>query len=231
MSITSWLQQLNFDTLISGGMVVVAALLAITFHETCHGLVACWLGDPTAKNAGRLTLNPLRHVDLVGLAMIVIFRFGWAKPVPIDARNFRKPKRDMAITALAGPMSNLLLALAALVLEGLLLVVGVWLSMPYAAIWYLAQFLEYLAVINAGLAVFNLIPIPPMDGSKVLLSFLPTKLYLKWMQYEQYGMFVLMAVLLLGLLDAPLMFLRGGLLEILNAIAVWPARLLAMLLE
>ena len=192
--------------------------------------MACWLGDPTAKNAGRLTLNPLRHVDLVGLAMIVIFRFGWAKPVPIDARNFRKPKRDMAITALAGPMSNLLLALAALVLEGLLLVVGVWLSMPYAAIWYLAQFLEYLAVINAGLAVFNLIPIPPMDGSKVLLSFLPTKLYLKWMQYEQYGMFVLMAVLLLGLLDAPLMFLRGGLLEGLNAIAVWPARWLAMLL-
>lgn len=101
MSITEWFQQLNFDSLISGGMVVVAALLSITFHETCHGLVANWLGDPTAKNDGRLTLNPLKHVDLVGLAMLVIFRFGWAKPVPVDARNFRHPKRDMVLTALA----------------------------------------------------------------------------------------------------------------------------------
>ena len=141
MSITEWFQQLNFDSLISGGMVVVAALLSITFHETCHGLVANWLGDPTAKNDGRLTLNPLKHVDLVGLAMLVIFRFGWAKPVPVDARNFRHPKRDMVLTALAGPLSNLVLALAALMVEWILRLLFSLYSAP-EALWYLPLLLE-----------------------------------------------------------------------------------------
>ena len=229
MSITEWFQQLNFDSLISGGRVVVAALLSITFHETCHGLVANWLGDPTAKNDGRLTLNPLKHVDLVGLAMLVIFRFGWAKPVPVDARNFRHPKRDMVLTALAGPLSNLVLALAALMVEWILRLLFSLYSAP-EALWYLPLLLEYVAVISIGLAVFNIIPISPLDGSKVLLAFLPTRVYMKWMRYEHYGMFVLMALLLLGILDGPLQSLRDMVYALLNFASIWPARWLAILL-
>lgn len=106
----SWLRQLQFDGVWQTALLVAASLLCITFHETCHGLTAYRLGDPTAKRAGRLTLNPLRHVDIGGLLMMALFRFGWAKPVPVDMRNFKHPKRDMALTAAAGPVSNVLLA-------------------------------------------------------------------------------------------------------------------------
>ena len=100
----AWLKQLQFDGVWQTAVLVAASLLCITFHETCHGLVAYWLGDPTAKRAGRLTLNPLRHVDIGGLLMMALFRFGWAKPVPVDMRYFKHPKRDMALTAAAGPL-------------------------------------------------------------------------------------------------------------------------------
>ena len=104
----AWLKQLQFDGVWQTAVLVAASLLCITFHETCHGLVAYWLGDPTAKRAGRLTLNPLRHIDIGGLLMMALFRFGWAKPVPVDMRYFKHPKRDMALTAAAGPLSNIL---------------------------------------------------------------------------------------------------------------------------
>lgn len=112
----AWLKQLQFDGVWQTAVLVAASLLCITFHETCHGLVAYWLGDPTAKRAGRLTLNPLRHVDIGGLLMMALFRFGWAKPVPVDMRYFKHPKRDMALTAAAGPLSNVLLAYLAVLL-------------------------------------------------------------------------------------------------------------------
>ena len=116
----AWLKQLQFDGVWQTAVLVAASLLCITFHETCHGLVAYWLGDPTAKRAGRLTLNPLRHIDIGGLLMMALFRFGWAKPVPVDMRNFKHPKRDMALTAAAGPVSNVLLAYLAVLLRALL---------------------------------------------------------------------------------------------------------------
>ncbi|MDD3165659.1 MAG: site-2 protease family protein [Oscillospiraceae bacterium] len=220
MSFLDWLQQLNFTSLIDEAMVVVAALLGITFHETCHGLAAYWLGDPTAKNAGRLTLNPIRHVDVMGLVMLAICRFGWAKPVPVDMRNFRHPKRDMALTALAGPVANLLLAFAALAARGLLLALSRGNS---AALPYLIALLEYIAIINTGLAVFNFIPVSPLDGSKILYSVLPEKAYLTLMRYEKYGMFLIMALLLLGVLDTPLVYARTAVLNALNRVALLPA--------
>ena len=119
----AWLKQLQFDGVWQTAVLVAASLLCITFHETCHGLVAYWLGDPTAKRAGRLTLNPLRHIDIGGLLMMALFRFGWAKPVPVDMRYFKHPKRDMALTAAAGPLSNVLLAYLAVLLYGLCLLV------------------------------------------------------------------------------------------------------------
>lgn len=215
--ILSWLKQLEFGFLLDTAGIVLAALLSITVHETCHGLVAFWLGDDTAKRQGRLSLNPLRHVDLMGLVLMALARFGWAKPVPIDARRFRKPKLGMVLTALAGPVSNVLLAFFAM------LVRAVWLAaVPFeqmGTLFHLVRsILENIAVISAGLAVFNLFPIPPLDGSKVLFAVLPNRWYIQLMRYERYGMLLLMVLLLLNVLDVPLLFLRGALLDGISAI-------------
>lgn len=224
-SFTAWLQQLDFSYVTSTLTVVLASLLCITFHETCHGFVAWKLGDPTAKRAGRLTLNPMRHIDWSGLLMMALFKFGWAKPVPVDMRYFKIPKRDMAITALAGPVSNVILAYAALLVRSVLLYVYVYRTHGALISWVI-ELIEYVAVISAGLAVFNLIPIPPLDGSKVLGVLLPDKVYLKLMRYERYGMLLLMIVLFVGLLDTPLTFLRTSLIDGLCRIAWFPFELL-----
>lgn len=221
----SWFQQLQFGGLLDTLLVVAASLLCITVHETCHGLVAWWLGDPTAKNAGRLTLNPIRHVDLVGLVMMAIVKFGWAKPVPVDMRYFKNPKGGMALTALAGPVSNVLLAWLALLIRSVLAFFAN--AHPDSSVlYYLFVFTEYVAIISAGLAVFNIFPISPLDGSKVLFAFLPEKTYYRLMHYERYGMLLLVVLLLLGVLDAPLSYLRNGLLDGLLQLSIWPLDLL-----
>ena len=227
-SLISWFRQLQFGSLLDLLLVVAASLLCITVHETCHGLAAWRLGDPTAKNAGRLTLNPLRHIDWLGLLMMAVLHFGWAKPVPVDMRNFRNPKRDMALTAAAGPLSNVVLAWVAMLAVSAL-------SVPYyfrggAAAGYLLLFCQYVAVISAGLAVFNILPIPPMDGSKVLFACLPRRQYYQLMRYERWGSLLLMALLLLGVLDLPLMWLRDGLMGLLQRISLWPAELMLRLM-
>ena len=166
----SWLKQLNVSFLFDTLGIVLAALLCITVHETCHGLAALWMGDDTAKRQGRLSLNPLRHVDIMGLIMMALVRFGWAKPVPVNAGRFRHPKLGMALTALAGPASNVILAFFAMLLRAVFLAVT-----PFGAMGtvfhFLRSFLENVAIISAGLAVFNLFPVPPLDGSKVLFAF------------------------------------------------------------
>ena len=198
-AIKAWVQQLQLGNLADTLIVVLASLLCITFHETSHGFVAWKLGDPTAKEAGRLTLNPIRHVDPFGLLMMALFHFGWAKPVPVNMYRLRHPKRDMALVAAAGPVSNLILALAALVLRAVLL----FFFRLHEPAWgfYLRLFLEYTAILSVGLAVFNLIPIPPLDGSKVLFSLLPDRAYNTMLRYERYGMLLLWAVVLLGVGD------------------------------
>ena len=206
---TAWLQQLRLDTLLDYLISAAAALLSIAVHETCHGLAAYWMGDDTAKEQGRLSLNPLRHIDPVGLLMMVVFHFGWAKPVQVNAARFRDPKVGMAITALAGPVSNLLLGILAL----MLMTLCQFLSLRYAWLSYAGSFFSTLAAISLGLFLFNLIPIPPLDGSKVLFAVLPDRAYLTLMRYERYGMILLVLLLVLGVLDGPLSFLMNALLN------------------
>lgn len=173
---------------------IVPALLCITLHELAHGYTAYRLGDDTAKRAGRLTLNPLKHIDIMGLAMMVIFKFGWAKPVPVNMWKFKNPKRGMAITAAAGPLANVLLAILCLFLFGLL---SGPLLKPGKAGEYLTQMLLITAYLSTALAIFNIIPIPPLDGSKVLYSVVSDRAYARLMHYERYGMIVLVAVVFL----------------------------------
>ena len=185
------LQALDMDSLLDAVLRVVAVLLCLTVHETCHGLAAYHLGDPTAKSMHRLSFNPLRHIDWLGLAMMFFAGFGWAKPVPVDPRYFKKPKEGMAVTALAGPVSNLLLAALAIGISKV-----IYLYAPYtAALDVLLVFLLYiLAPLAVGLGLFNLLPIPPLDGSKVLGALLPDETYFRLMRYERYGMILLLAL-------------------------------------
>lgn len=218
----AWLKQLEFDGVWQTAVLVLASILSITFHETCHGLVAWWQGDTTAKDQGRLTLNPLKHIDLFGLIMMALCRFGWAKPVPVNMRRFRNPKAGMALCAIAGPAANVVLALLAALLSSALMFF--WLRGQQTWLLVILVFLEYVQIISAGLAVFNLFPIPPLDGSKVLFALLPTRIYVKLMRFERYGMIVLAALLLLGVLDTPLLFLRSGLLSGIGAVSRWPLK-------
>ena len=179
----TFFQQFDWDGLLSLLGRVAGVFLCLTVHETCHGLAACALGDPTAKRMHRLSLNPLHHIDWLGLASMVICGFGWAKPVPVDMRYFKKPKTGMALTALAGPVSNFLLFAASL-LAAFAPVNGVVVG--------LFSFCAHTAVLSIGLGLFNLVPIPPLDGSKVLFSLLPERAYYTLMRYERYGMAVLL---------------------------------------
>lgn len=175
---------------------VIPALICIPLHEVSHGAVAYALGDDTAKRAGRLSLNPIRHIDWSGLLMMVLFHFGWAKPVPVDMYKFKNHKRGMAITALAGPVSNIIIAVVFIFLYGLLYrplyVLGTGFSLA------VLETVMRTAYLSLALAIFNFIPISPLDGSKVLFSFLSDEAYYKLMRYERYGMILLFLLIFTG---------------------------------
>lgn len=192
-------------------------LLALCLHETAHGFVAYKLGDPTARNLGRLTLNPLKHLDPIGFICMLLFGFGWAKPVPINTRYFKNPKRDMAISALAGPVSNLLLAVVFALLLKLYYSFFIF-SVPTDAAYFIYLFFVLGIRLNITLAVFNLIPIPPLDGSRIMLLFLPTDTYFKIMRYERYLSIALMIALAFGLLDTPINVVSNFFLRIITTL-------------
>lgn len=212
----------DFSVLLNMLLSVVPSLFCITFHELSHGFVAYLLGDDTAKKNGRLTLNPIRHIDIMGLLMMTVFRFGWAKPVPVDMRKFRNPKSGMALVALAGPVSNLLLAVVFLFFYGLLYFpLGGTIVGSYAL-----QMLSLGAYISIALAVFNLIPIPPLDGSKVLFSFISNKAYRKLMRYERYGSLLMILLIATGILSMPLSRATLAVFNFLEPIVPFAAKLI-----
>ena len=199
------------------------ALVCITLHELSHGFVAYKLGDNTAKDRGRLTLNPLKHLDVMGLLMLLVFHVGWAKPVPVNMYNFKNPKRGMALTALAGPVSNFLITLVFMFLFGFAYtIVLAHYSEPG---YYLLQMLQLTAYISLGLGMFNLIPIPPLDGSKVLLSVISDSSYQKLMRYERYGMILMILLVSTGVIGKPLSAAIEYIYNLLIPLAQWGADL------
>ena len=184
----------------------------LPIHELAHGLMAHLLGDDTAKREGRLSLNPFAHLNPIGTVMIFLFGIGYANPVPINPRNFKNEKGGMALTAFAGPLANILM--------GFVSVWGYFILAKFAgnsAVGIaIAYFFLYSAQINVMLAVFNLFPIPPLDGSKILAAVLPDKIYYKYMMYERYIMIGLMILLFTGILDTPISFLTSKLLNFIS---------------
>ena len=195
---------------------VPVILIALTFHEVSHGYAAYKLGDPTARSLGRLSLNPLHHLDPIGAICMLLFRFGWARPVPINSRYFKKPRRDMALTALAGPLCNLILSFLSLLIYYFAFYGTVLLAKNYELSDFACKFLAYLLLmlnlghhLNLSLCIFNLIPIPPLDGSRILYVFLPPKYYFGLMKYERYISIALLLLLWLGIADIPLAYVTA----------------------
>lgn len=190
----------DFSYILSIIQSLIPALVCITLHELSHGYTAYLLGDDTAKSRGRLTLNPIKHMDVMGLLMMLVFHVGWAKPVPVNMYKFKNPKRGMALTALAGPMSNLVIAVVFMFFSGLL-----YIPLYSSGIGYFfLGMLQLTAYISIGLGLFNLIPIPPLDGSKVLFSLMSDEKYYKLMRYERYGGILMLILVASGVIGRPL---------------------------
>ncbi len=227
-SLSNFLENMDWARMLSTLFSVAAALVCLTVHELSHGAAAYRLGDPTAKNAGRLTLNPIRHIDPFGLLLMITAHVGWAKPVPVDMRYFKRPKRDMALTALAGPASNFILAWLFLLVAGgaeRLWFAAILASAPEWALTvldYLFQFLVNGAVLSVGLGVFNLFPVPPLDGSRILFALFPDKVYYAAMRYERYIMVAMLVLVWLGALDKPLTFLITHIVNFLCTVSFFP---------
>lgn len=193
-------------------MTAFCVFLSLSIHEVAHGLAAYKLGDNTAKSMGRLNLNPMSHLDPIGAICLFLFGFGWARPVPVNPGNFEigKRKSGMVWTSLAGPLSNLLVAFVAVFLLNLIYLIPVGTELSATILSVIATMLYVLISMNIGLAVFNFIPIPPLDGSKILSAVLPPRIYFKLMQYEQYGFIALLIIINLPVFS-----------NILNTVSNW----------
>lgn len=174
------------------------ALIAIIGHELAHAWVSTKLGDPTPRYEGRLTLNPLAHLDFVGTLLMIFTGFGWAKPVGVNPMYYKDRKKGMALVAVAGPLSNFVMAFFGVLIGTILAVLGEFLEWSPNVLWTIVEIMELFAIRNLCLMVFNLIPIPPLDGSKILGMFLPNRSYYNILRYEQYSLYLIMILSLTG---------------------------------
>ncbi len=233
--------------------VSLLSLLFVIFctmpiHEAAHAFTAHKLGDNTAKSFGRLTLNPLRHINYLGALLLLAFGFGWAEPVPVNQWNLRKPKRDMALIAAAGPISNILMAVVLMIIVnivdfisgfyGITISIGIDIAtgstvltysgvsdLTFKIFYYIVIFLNIAASTNLCLAAFNLIPIPPLDGSRILGAFLPNRIYYKLQSFEQYTFFIVMALAATGVLSSTIGYISNNLYSVIDYIVTLPFRI------
>lgn len=201
--------------------IIISVLMLLTImpiHEYAHALVAGKLGDGTARLNGRLTLNPFAHLDLFGSIAFIVFGFGWGKPVPVYGRNLRKPKRDMALVALAGPVSNVVLAIILTILAQILTAVFILTNFTGNFAYMILWIIQNLAATSVYWAVFNLIPVPPLDGSRLLEYVIPYKFYAKIEYYQRYIYMGMLLLLFTGILSRPIMFVSGFIMKFIQLI-------------
>ncbi len=227
MLLTLLFEGFSREALISVLLSLPVIVIALCVHETAHGWVAYKLGDPTAKSLGRLTLNPLKHLDPIGFAFMLLFGIGWAKPVPINTRHFKNPRVGMALSGIAGPVSNLILGFLGMFLYVLTQVIVVIANIDpmQTAVLVILLFFNVFAYLNVALAVFNLIPVPPFDGSRFMYVLLPTKWYFWVMRFERYTGIVVMLIIFalsrIGLnpISIVVEFILGNTYELLSFLA------------
>ncbi|MBQ5312034.1 MAG: site-2 protease family protein [Oscillospiraceae bacterium] len=208
----------DLSSMLFQGLIRLLVLFtAVHIHECAHALAADKLGDPSPRNRGRITLNPFAHLTLWGTLMMLLIGFGYGRPVEVNPSNFKHPKRDMALTALAGPASNLIMAYVSMIVYRLCYA---YMEVNDTLI-YLTIVFQYITIINISLAMFNFLPVPPLDGSKIFNAVLPDKLYFKVMQYERYIIIVVIVLVYSGLLTGPLSFLHYHALRIMLALTDW----------
>lgn len=198
--------------------LAIGVILSMSIHEVAHGLVSYWMGDPTAKLEGRLSLNPFKHIDWAGLVCLLFFGFGWAKPVPIDSRYYKDAKTGIIWTSFAGPVANFLLSFICVFLFYALYKFAPQFIFT-AAGNFISSVLSYTGLISTGFGIFNLIPIPPLDGSKVAFSFLPDDKYYKFIEEAPWMNFLFIALIFTGILNSPLGMLRAQMISFFEMVA------------
>ena len=209
-----------FELIITFFSRLFVIFCTMPIHEYAHALIATKLGDSTPKYNGRLTLNPMTHISPMGAIMIFLCGFGYAKPVNVNPRNFKDPKKGMAFTAIAGPISNLIMGFIAIFISTIF--ARFYYNNPSTLFLAIYYFLYFAGVVNVNLAVFNLLPIPPLDGSRILQLLIPAKYYFKFMQYERYVVLIVFVLILSGVLSGPLSYISGLIIGFFTNIAKLP---------
>lgn len=217
------------ETILDYLIKALVLFTAVPVHECAHAWVAEKMGDDTGRKQGRITLNPFAHLTLWGSLMMILVGFGWGKPVMVDSRNFKNPKKGMVLTSLAGPASNFIMAFLSMIVYKVLAFLSY--AKDSSTLDMLATVFVYITLINISLAVFNFLPIPPLDGSKIFNAILPEKWYFTIMKYENFIFIALIVLVYSGLLDAPLSFLQDKVIDIMLFLTGWVDKIMSLLIS
>lgn len=216
------------ETILDYLIKALVLFTAVPVHECAHAWVAEKMGDDTGRKQGRITLNPFAHLTLWGSLMMILVGFGWGKPVSVDPRNFKNPKKGMVLTSLAGPASNFIMAFLSMIAYKVLALLSF--AKDSSTLDMLATVFVYITLINISLAVFNFLPIPPLDGSKIFNAILPEKWYFAIMKYENFIFIALIILVYSGLLDTPLSFLQDKVIDVMLSLTGWVDKIMTLLI-